>query len=325
MGKFSKRNNTKYAVVLILLIITLVFSTSITGCARSAYLETPQEDTANQAAPEYSGSTDSSVGNEAAKTTGPDYDEMAQAVPDNERKVIQNAGMVLAVSDASQVMDKIIKIGQDNQGYTVSSNFSRGDDWVRGEVNIKVPSARLSSVMEEIAVLGEIKDKNITTLDVTEEYYDSQARLTVLKKKEERLLVLYDQAKTIEEIISVENELTRVRSDIEILQGRLNYLENATSYSSISVSLSQAAPGTVEVPEGVWAKAVQAFINSVNGVASFLSGFFIFLIAFIPWAVLLALIIWVFRALKRKYHWSFKKNKKNSTVPAAAEEEEKRE
>ncbi len=322
MGRFSESNNNKYSVVLLLLIISLLFSTSLTGCASSSYLETRQEATSNQAAPEYSGLSDSSVGNEAAKTTSPDYNEMAQSVPDHERKVIQNAGMVLAVSDASQAMDQIVKIGQDNQGYTVSSNFSRGDDWVRGEVNIKVPSARLSSVMDEIAALGEIKDKNITTQDVTEEYYDSQARLTVLKKKEERLLILYDQAKTIEEIVAVENELTRVRSDIEVLQGRLKYLENATSYSSISVSLSQVAPGTVEVPEGVWAKAMQAFINSANGVVNFLSGFFIFLIAFIPWAILLALIIWVFRVLKRKYHWSFKKNKKN-IVPATAEEDKR--
>ncbi len=319
MGK-SLNRNTKYAVVGVLLIIVLLCSTGIIGCAKSSYLESLQENTADQAAPGYSGSSDQGMENDAAESS-PDYTKMAQAVSDQERKVIQNAGMVLAVSDVSQAMDKIIKISQDNQGYTVSSNLSRGDDWVSGDVNIKVPSARLNSVMEAIAALGEIKDKNISTQDVNEEYYDSQARLTVLKKKEERLLALIDQAKTIEEIISVENELTRARSDIEVLQGRLNYLENATSYSSISISLKQTAAAAVEVPEGILAEAVQGFIDSANGVAAFLSGFFIFLIAFIPWAILIALIILIFRTLKRKYHWGFKKHKKQATAPAASEEE----
>ena len=321
MVNFSYRDNTKWTGVLVLLIFLMLFSTSITGCAKSSYLETRQSDTADQV---YSGSSDSDINGESAKSS-PGYDEMAQAVPDQERKVIQNAVMALAVRDVSQVMDDIITIGQNNQGYTVSSNLSRGDDWVHGEVNLKVPSARLKSVMEEIAALGEIKDKNISTQDVSEEYYDSQARLTVLKKKEERLLALIDQAKTIEEIISVENELTRARSDIEVLQGRLNYLENATSYSSISVSLSQTTADKVEVPEGILGKAVQGFIDSANGVAGFLSGFFIYLIAFIPWAILIALIILGLRALKRKYNWGFKRHKKPAAVPLAPEDQDKRE
>ncbi|KUG03290.1 putative lipoprotein [hydrocarbon metagenome] len=321
---YLHRDNKKGIAVLALLIFLLLFSTSITGCAKSAYLETRQSDTANQVSPGYSGSSDSNIDGESAKSSL-DYDKMAQAVPAQERKVIQNAVMALVVRDVSQIMDDIITIGQDNQGYTVSSNLSRGDDWVRGEVNLKVPSARLNSVMDEIAALGEIKDKNISTQDVSEEYYDSQARLTVLKKKEERLLALIDQAKTIEEIISVENELTRARSDIEVLQGRLNYLENSTSYSSISVSLSQTTAEKLEVPEGILGKAVQGFIDSANGVASFLSGFFIFLIAFIPWAILITLVILVLRALKRKYNWGFKRHKKPAAVPSVTEELNKRE
>ncbi len=304
MGKLVKRNNKIYAVILAMLIITLLAG-SMTGCGTSSYLQL-QEKAADQAAPEYSGSNGEDIG---------------QSFPGEERKVIQNAAMVLAVGDVNQIMDKIVKITQDNEGYTVNSKLSRGDDWVRGEINIKVPSAGLGSVMEEIAALGEIKDKSISTLDVSEEYYDSQARLSVWKKKEERLLALIDQAKTIEEIISVENELTRVRSDIEVLQGRVNYLENATSYSSIDITLNQAATARVEVPEGVLAKALQAFINSSNGVARFLMDFFILLIAFIPWAILLAVIVLIFRALKRKYQWSFKKNKEHGTVSAPPEEE----
>jgi hypothetical protein len=73
----------------------------------------------------------------------------------------------------------------------------------------------------------------------------------VLNKKEERLLALMDEAKTIEEIIKVENELTRVRTDIEVLQGRLKYLDNATGYSSISVSLNQQNRHALQLSQGL--------------------------------------------------------------------------
>lgn len=315
MGSFSNRNNVKYAAILVLLAITMLFSAGLTGCAKSPHPETRQDNIADEDIV-YSGSRDSSNNYEPAGSSNSGYDQISQATL-HERKVIQNAGMVLMVSDVSQVIDTIVKIGQDNEGYTVSSNLSRGDDWVRGEVNVKVPYDRLSKVMDQIAALGEIKDKKISTQDVSEEYYDSQARLTVLKKKEERLLALLDQAKTIEEMISVENELTRVRSDLEVLQGRLNYLDNATSYSTISITLNQTEASKVAMPEGILAKAVQGFVNNANGVADFLSGFLIFLIAFIPWAILLALVFALLYVLKKKYNWSFKKHPKKiaPTVP----------
>ncbi len=314
MGRFLYGGNRTYTMILLLLVITLFVSGSLTGCGKSAYQDSiPEISSSNQASSEEYGS-DSDI-NYKEFTSG-------AAVSDQERKVVQNAGMVLSVRDVSQAMDKIINIAADYQGYTVNSNLKRGDDWVRGEVEVKVPSPQLNAVMEEVAALGEIKDKSLSAQDVTEEYYDSQARLAVLNKKEERLLALMDRAQTIEEIISVENELTRARSDIEVLSGRLKYLENATSYSSLSVSLSQASATRVEVPEGILAKALQAFINSINNLAQFLSGFFILFIALIPWALLLGMMIWIFGALKKKYNWGFKRKQRQVTLPAVPEADE---
>lgn len=298
-NNFKRRG--KPAAIMALLLLILLFVSSLSGCGSSAYKQAA-EDSAQQAAPEYTvqDREDSSDGMPPS-----------QALP-QERKVIQDVLLVLSVSDVSQVIDQIMKIAEENQGYTVKSNLARGNDWVRGEVSIKVPSPRLNTVTETIADLGEIRDKSVSTQDVTEEYYDSQARLAVLNKKEERLLELMDQAKTIEEIIKVENELTRVRTDIEVLQGRLKYLDNATGYSSISVSLNQTSGSKVEVPKGTLGKALQSFIDSTNNLAEFLSNFFIMLIAIIPWALLLAFIAWLLWIGKKKYHWGFKRNKKRA-------------
>ncbi len=85
-------------------------------------------------------------------------------------------------------------------------------------------------------------DKVISSEDVTEEYYDSEARLKVLKAKEDRLLNLMNKANNITDIISIENELGQTRSEIEVLTGRLKYLSNATDYSLVNIKLQQPFP-----------------------------------------------------------------------------------
>ncbi len=296
----------KPPTIMVALLLIMFIMGSLGGCGKSAYQKSNQ-DAAPSAAPEYAVTYDRDVNSSTRQVS----DHLVGQVHPEERKVIQNAVLALSVSDVSQVIDRIMEIAEENRGYTVNSNLSRGHDWVRGEVSVKVPSPLMNTVVEAIADLGELRDKSISTQDVTEEYYDSQTRLSVLNKKEERLLDLMDQAKTIEEIIQIENELTRIRTDIEVLQGRIQYLNNATGYSSISVSLNQTSAAKVEVPAGVLGKAGQSFIDSTNALAEFLSSFFITLVALIPWAFLLLVVGWLLWTGKKKCHWSWKRKKQD--------------
>lgn len=311
-----------------LLIIITFLSIGIIGCGASKY------------------ATDRSVSEMASKSEqamepvyvgrsndGIQFDSVAYitaspsgiaAASELERKVIQNADMTVEVKDVAGSLDRVTKICEENGGYLVSSNVSRDEEWTRAEANIKVPYDKVNKVAGEIEGLGEMTFKKTSTEDVTEEYYDSQARLTVMKKKEERLLALMDGAKTVEEIIAVENELSGVQGDIEVLEGRLKYLNNMTSYSSIHITLCKAVPGSLEVPQGTLGKAGQAFVSSVNAMVDFLSNLFIGLISFVPWAVLLVLGYLILRALVKQRRWSFHiKRKKNPVNPIPPEEDKK--
>jgi len=208
-----------------------------------------------------------------------------------ERKTSQNGDLQMKVQDVPAAVEQIIALSNQQGGYTVNSHVYRDDERVSAQLVIKVPQANLQPVMESIANLGEVTDKVITTQDVTEEYYDSQARLKVLQAKEQRLLGLMDKAATITEIISVENELTKTRSEIEVLTGRLQYLSNITDFSQINIRLQQGIPGTVKAPQGTWGKAWQGFIGSINGVINFTSQLVVSLFVILPWAAILALLV----------------------------------
>ncbi|NLF45648.1 MAG: DUF4349 domain-containing protein, partial [Syntrophomonadaceae bacterium] len=154
---------------------------------------------------------------------------------------------------------------------------------------------------------GEVTNNDTYTEDVTEEYYDSQARLKVLESKEARLIALLDKAVNITDIVAIENELAKVRSDIEVIQGRLQYLTNSTSFSTINIELKQAIPGHVKAPQGTTGKAWKALINSINNLIDFGSGLIVFLAAALPWLVILAVIYLIIRSIRKK-----RKNKKDA-------------
>jgi hypothetical protein len=285
---YRQSNHTMPRGILMLLTTVLILLTlSISGC----------------------GSQKSSVADRNLKTdfqenaAPAEYDqagEYAQSEKTGEfdRKIIQNISLTLEVSNVQESLDRVVAIGHDFGGYTVETHLYKDGALFKGRLTLKIPQDKVYDAIDMMAQTGQITNKNISTSDVTEEYYDSQARLEVLTKKEERLISFMDQAKDISEVVLLENELTKVRSDIEVLQGRMNYLKNATSYSQIQIRLVPIGSQTINTPEGVWNKAVYGFISSINSLINFLSLALVWLVAAIPWLALLAIVYLVVRKFK---------------------------
>jgi len=219
-----------------------------------------------------------------------------------ERKIIQNANLDLQVADVSEAIDRISSICNENGGYTVNSHLSRNDQHFSARLSVKVPQQKLHDIIASISQLGEVTDKVITTQDVTEEYYDADARLRVLKAKEERLVGLMGKAGNVNDIISIENELGKTRAEIEVLAGRLKYLTNATEYSLIEIELRQAVPGAVKAPQGTMGKAVQGLITSINGLINFASNTVVVIFYMLPWVLVLFLLFMLLRYIYKIRH-----------------------
>ena len=95
---------------------------------------------------------------------------------------------------------------------------------------IRVPADRFDELLLIIEPLAsKIESKNINTQDVTEEFIDVETRLKTKKELETRYLEILKQAKTVTDIISIESQIATVRSEIESMEGRINYLKNQVS------------------------------------------------------------------------------------------------
>ena len=92
--------------------------------------------------------------------------------------------------------------------------------------------------MEQVELVGKVQSKNLGSEDVSERFIDLQTRLKGSLREEESLLSLLGRTSTVSEALTIERELTRVRSDIERFQGQLNFLERRIDLATITVSLS---------------------------------------------------------------------------------------
>lgn len=216
------------------------------------------------------------------------------------RKMIENMSLSLEVKDVSKSMDYIARLAKQLNGYVVTSSITKNDTYYQGSITIKVPDDKMIQTADKVVKLGVLKNKSITADDVTEEFYDSQARLKALKKQEERLISFMDKAQKVSDLVVIEDKLTQVRSDIEVLEGRLRYLDNATSYSAISIQLIQGRTETVVAPKGTWGRAVQGLVGSINSLVAFINWLVVALFTIAPWLVPLAVIIIVFRYYKNR-------------------------
>ena len=92
--------------------------------------------------------------------------------------------------------------------------------------------------------LGNVLSLNRRQEEITEAYYDTEARLTALKTQEERLLAIMEKAETLDDIIRLEDALSDVRYQIESLSGTMRRYDNLVEMATVEVSLREVESTT---------------------------------------------------------------------------------
>lgn len=146
------------------------------------------------------------------------------------------------------------------QGFVVSTSTG-GAEARRGTIVLRVPADRFEEALAELRGLGEVQRQRVSGEDVGQEFVDLEARLRHLDAQEQVMLGLFDEATTVADTIRIQNELSRIQLQIEEIEGRLRYLRDQTSLSTISLTLAEegvAAPGAFD---RAWERAVDGFLS----------------------------------------------------------------
>ncbi|MCS7074565.1 MAG: DUF4349 domain-containing protein, partial [Bacteroidia bacterium] len=171
----------------------------------------------------------------------------------NRREVIYTATILMQVDKLQPAVQGIAKMIQDKKGYLASEQHTTTAGQSRVEIVARVPKENFLdflAAVEKYSVYTE--SKNITAQDVTEEFVDIEARLRSKKAAEERFLELLKTAKTIGEVMDVENQLRNIREEIEARQGRLQYLQNQVAFSTVTITMYEEKPIIPSPQSGFW-------------------------------------------------------------------------
>jgi hypothetical protein len=149
--------------------------------------------------------------------------------------------MAMVVENVESSIENIKGLAETYEGWVVSSSMWKNGEALAGSISIRVLAEHFDSALKSLRGMAvEVKYENTSSRDVTEEYVDLSASLENLEATEQQLLVIMDKAESVEDILDVQRELTRVRGDIEQTKARMQYLEQTTSTSIIYVQLEEA-------------------------------------------------------------------------------------
>jgi hypothetical protein len=217
--------------------------------------------------------------------------------PFQERLIIRTANMSLVVSNTEEAMATISQMAEENGGWVVNSSvFQYNEDAKTGNITIRVPSSGFNSALEALRNLAvEVRNESTSGQDVTEEFVDVSARLENLEATAERVRAFLDDTETVEEALAVNQELSRLESDIEAMKGRLQYLSQSASFSTITVDLtpdivSQPIEPSNWRPAVVFRNAVDSLMDALQDVAEFGIWFAVYLL---PLLLIVGIPLWL--------------------------------
>jgi hypothetical protein len=155
--------------------------------------------------------------------------------------VIRTAQLSVEVQNMDQALAQARDIASRGDGFVSASNTRseriNDQDRLVADLTLQVRSAAVDSVISELRTLGKVTTETSGSQDVTEEYVDLDSNLRNLQATESAILKLMDRATQIQDVLSLQRELTNVRGQIERIQGRKTYLERRSDMATITLSL----------------------------------------------------------------------------------------
>lgn len=267
------------------------------------YAESPAESESGFAMDEESGFANTASAGGLYGADDADGSRTALDEPaDMSEKIIYSADATLETTEFDAALEKIQALVKELGGFMEStsvsgnnySSIARGNTGGRyASFTIRVPSDKFSALTGSLSDIGNVPHCSTYMQNVTMEYYDVQSRLEAYKTQETRLLEMLAVAKSVEDMLAIQQQLTEVQYEIDSLTGQLRYYDHQVNYSTVTLYVTEVREYTPEptITLTYWQRMTRGFSESLKGVGKFFQDLFLWFVTSLPWLVPLAAVI----------------------------------
>jgi len=247
----------------------LLFALALSACGGEVAVSgggssEPSEQEAGKARP--------SASDTELTVAGSGTNDVVAAQQDFDRKIVKTAELGLRAERVRDSAARAQQVAAQFGGSVLSSQVNQGEGYVSANLVLVVPSPEFEKALDELRHVGDkVTTDTVIGEDVAEEFVDLESRKRNLLAAEQSLLGLYDQAQSVNDALAIERELANVRGQIEQVQGRIQYLEERTSTSQITLIIQPVAtptPPQAWSPVRVVAQAWDASLGVLQALAT---------------------------------------------------------
>ena len=264
-----------------------------------------------------------------AVTGGTQLESGSGAAPEGSpEKLIYSASATVETTEFDGTIEKLSALVEQYGGFVESSSVngsnyytqSRGYSSTRcASYGIRVPSDKFSALMGSLSTLGNVPYSHTYTENITAQYYDTDARLTAYQTQEARLLEMMEAAKTVEDLIAIEEKLTELRYQIESLQSTLKNWDRQVAYSTLDLEVQEVVEYTPESRMSYGQELALALTNGLKRTGEFFKDLLLAIVGALPALVILAVVLAILIPVWKKRR---KARKARKNPPAEKPKEE---
>lgn len=229
----------------------------------------------------------------------------ANVLPEG-RKLIRTIDIQAETEDLNPLLESVNSSISQLGGYVQSKNQHNGSAYSgyrsrRVSMTIRIPAELADKFVATVSANANVVSSNETLDDVTLQYVDTESQVKALETEQEQLLELLDQAKSLEDILKIQDRLTQVRYELERYASRLRTLDNQIDYATIHLTIDEVKEYTPVVEEDTfWQRITTGFKRSIKNIGRDVTDFAVWVIVNSPYLLLWAVVGVVLIVLLRK-------------------------
>lgn len=229
------------------------------------------------------------------------------------RKVIRSGSANLSTLDYDKTLEALTAYAAQKGGYV--ENLYTGNQYMpvaeekalrTGSITLRIPEGQFDGFFKELENYGRVTEESFTAEDISAQYRDTYNQAVNLEVREAKLREIMGTAQTVQDVMAVESELSRVRGEINQLKGTLQQWDALVSLSRITVSITEVRSLETQVTgldATLATRLREAFVGSVNGVITGIEGLAVWIVAAVPWLLAGGVILAAVAVPARRKGW----------------------